>query len=269
MLNNPKNEPTRYLFHFSSIKICEDASLVAAPLGRGILRKQKESHEWENLSRGLPNNTHVNRLQVCGNQLYACTNNGLFKYGTNEWLETELAITCYQYKELEGNCFATTQYGLWCRTLGEWKKTAYSNTIVYDFLYLPHFVILALAQGLAIYDRYMDSWMEFPMESAITSLAVYQGHILGITDKGDLLKGDKKGGFEIIHFEDHFLFSIIAKGNEVYVCSERGLYRLSYFRGDITLVSIKLGYPITDIDSDGDNLYLATLFQGIQVLDML
>ncbi|TXK85684.1 hypothetical protein [Paenibacillus sp. N3.4] len=265
---SPKDGTDDFLFHFSSIKIFNHETLVAAPMGKGVFFKQKEG-DWEGLLSGLPEGIHVNRLIVQDAHLFACANKGLFEFDMNQqlWHDTELALGCYQYKEVNGQEWAGTPYGLWCKSSTGWQKTAYSHAMVYDFLCYPAYMILALDSGLAVYDRLMGSWMDFTLEQAVTGLAVYRGHILGVTEDGALLQGDKKGGFELIRFPHLFLFSLVTKGAEVFVCSDRGLYRISYIRNQITLISVKLGYPVTDIDCNSDSLYMATLFQGIQMME--
>ncbi|MEW9697806.1 hypothetical protein [Paenibacillus sp. SI8] len=265
---SPKDDKGDFLFHFSSIKILNDETLVAAPMGTGVFFKHKEG-DWEGLRHGLPDGVHVNRLIVQDTQLFACTNKGLFKFdlGSEQWRDTDLAIGCYQYKEQGGLSWAATSYGLWSRASGDWQKVAYSHAKVYDFLLYPQYLILAFESGLAIYDRLMSEWINYPLEQAVTGLAVYQGHILGVTEDGALLHGDKKGGFEQIRFPQLFLFSIVTKDSEVFVCSDRGLFRISYIQNRVTLLSVRLGCPVTDIDCNAESLYMATLFQGIQMME--
>lgn len=260
------NSQDLFLFHFSSIKVYQEDSLVAAHMGKGVLIKHQEG-EWEKISEGLPDDTHVNRLHVKDNHLFACTNKGLFELQNDQWQETGLAISCYQYKNIAGYQLAATPYGLWSKSMGVWQNIAYPKSIVYDFLYMSQFIILALDYGLAMYDRFTGTWAEFPIGKAITGLAVYQGHVLGITEHGKLLQGNKQGAFEEVSFDNMFLFSIVTKGSEVYVCSDRGLFRINYIRNRITLMSVRLGCAVTDIDCDGSNMYMATLFEGIQTID--
>ncbi|NEW05478.1 hypothetical protein GK047_05525 [Paenibacillus sp. SYP-B3998] len=265
---SPKDDTDDFLFHFSSIKIFKEETLVAAPMGKGVFFKHKEG-DWEGLRHGLPDGVHVNRLIVSEGVLFTCTNKGLFEFDSvsEQWCDTELAIGCYQYKEVNGRPWAATSYGLWSRTSNGWQKMAYSHAMVYDFLFYPEYMILALDFGIAVYDRLMDAWMDFSFAQAVTGLAVYQGHILGITEDGALLQGDKKGGFEQIRFPHLFLFSLVTKGPDVFVCSDHGLYRISYIQNRITLLSVRLGCPVTDIDCNADCLYMATLFQGIQRME--
>ncbi|MBD2847861.1 hypothetical protein IDH44_21920 [Paenibacillus sp. IB182496] len=265
--NLSTNHEDWFLFHFSSVKVLRPDELVAALMGQGVLRST-ESGSWERLEKGLPSEAHINRLHVHEQALYACTNHGLYSLqGNDEWKETRLAIGCYQYRQLGNLALAATQYGLWSSVGGHWTKTAYASSIVYDFLYLPQFIILAMDHGLALYDRLTDAWQEYDWGVAVTSLAIYHGHVLAVTEKGQLMMGNKRGGFDSIRFGKQFIFSVVSKAGGVFLCTDRGLYRMSVLRaGQPTLISVKLGCPVTDIDMDGDNLYMATLFQGVQTM---
>ncbi|GGG23296.1 hypothetical protein [Paenibacillus abyssi] len=254
-----------FMFHFSSVKVLGEQSLVAAPMGQGVLRKDK-AEDWESINNGLPGGTHVNRLYADQDQLTACTNQGLFHLHNDVWEASGLVIGCYQYKQVGRMGIAATQYGLWSGLGGNWSQTAYPNSIVYDVLYLPQFIVLALDRGIAVYDRLTGAWMEYSLGSAVISLAAYNGIVLGVTERGELLQGNKRGGFDKINFAGMFIFSIVTKGSNVFVCSDRGLYRLSTIHNQITLLSVKLGCPVTDMDSDGSSLYLATLFEGVQMI---
>ncbi|WP_051237051.1 hypothetical protein [Paenibacillus pinihumi] len=254
-----------YLFHFSSVKVFGEDALIAAPMGQGVMRKYK-SGNWESVDAGLPPETHVNRLYVQDEHLFACTNNGLFYFFEEQWEPSTLSIGCYQYRQIGKTSLAATQYGLWSGMRDHWHNLAYPNSIVYDFLYLPQFIVLGMEQGIAIYDRLADSWMDLKLGAAVTSLAVFNGRIIGVTDKGDFVQGNGRGGFETFKFSNMFLFSVVTKGKNVFLCCDRGLYRLTVIHNRISLISVKLGCPVTDIDADADSLYLATLFQGVQMV---
>jgi len=255
-----------FLFHFSSIKIYQEHTLFAAIMGKGIVRKHLLG-DWENICEGLPLDIHINRLHIRYEHIFACTNKGLFRFANECWNETELTFSCYQYKDTGAHGMAATSYGLWYKDSGCWKKAAYSHNVVYDFLYFPQYIILALDCGIAVYDRYVSKWAEFQLDTAVTSLAIYEGHVIGTTEHGELLYGDKKGSFEKVRFENMFLFSVIRKNREVFACTDRGLYKLTYIQGRITLFAIKLGFPVTDIDANNDSLYLATLFEGVHKME--
>jgi len=257
---------TDFLLHFSSVKIWNNGLLVAAPMGQGIYMK-REHQDWESLPGGLPEGVHVNRLNVERGRLFACTNLGLFEFDeqVDSWRDTGLALSSFHVKATAGTLWAATQYGLWAaQTAKGWLKIACSTQFVYDFLHIPEYLILALEDGIKVYDRLTGGWMNFGMQQAVIGLAMYQGHFLGITEKGALLCSNQKGSFEQIRFPHLFLFSLVTKGQEVYACTDRGLYRISKIGGRITLLSVRLGCPVTDIDCSADMLYMATLFQGIQ-----
>jgi hypothetical protein len=256
-----------FLFHFSAVKVFEDESVITTPLGQGIWRKDRAG-KWEQINDGLASGTLINRLQVCGNCLYACTNEGLFRFCKERvcWQDTDLALMCYQIQQFGAVQWAATQYGLWTNAGGEWEAASHSQSVVYDFLYLPQFIVLALDYGVSVYDRYMGEWEEYALQTAVTSLAVYHGFLLGTTEKGELLVGNKRGSFEKVGFRHLFIFSVVAHGREVYACTDRGLYRFGIVKDRMVLRSMKTGFPVTDIDFDDKSVYMATLFQGIQTL---
>ncbi|MFC5700087.1 hypothetical protein ACFPVX_02225 [Cohnella faecalis] len=253
----------RLAFHFSTVKLLSPDSMLAVPLGQGIMHKAPES-EWVQLDEGLPDDTHVNRLQVYGEDIYACTNQGLFKREENWWTPGGLGAFCYQFKQVGRVSLAGTSNGLWCKDGNEWRALSCSGRVVYDFLYLPHFIVIGMDLGLSIYDRLAQAWMNFRLNVAVTSLIVSQGVIMGATEKGELLIGNRKGGFERYKFGSLFVFNVVNAGNESFACTDKGLYRISRFRNAPRLMAVKLGCQVTDVDSDGESLYIATLFQGVQ-----
>ena|GEM_PF-472001 len=250
------------LFHFTSVKALDAQTLVAAPMGQGVMRKSGDG-AWQSLEAGWPEETHVNRLHLEGGDVYASTNKGLWVFKDERWELTPLAISCYQYRQIGRLSLAATAYGMWTHTGGEWHRSAYGDSIVYDFLYLPQFIVLALHRGIAIYDRLTDSWMDYAMEEAVTSLAIHEGRVLAVTESGKLLESNRRGGFERIRFDHLFLFSVVMHGRSSYLCSNRGLYRISRLGGRLTIRSVKLGCPVTDVDLVGDSLFMATMFEGV------
>jgi hypothetical protein len=261
--------PGGLVFHFSSVKRFSSEAIVAAPLGQGIVHKTEMSNEWIEINQGLPDQTHINRLQVYDDELYACSNKGLFHCCDGEWHSTELAVGCYQYKEFGEVGLAGTSCGLWYTEGTEWHLMMRSDVIVYDFLYLPQYVVLGTNEGLAILDRMTSSWMNYRYDSAITSLAVYHGRIIGATEHGDLLVGNQRGGFDRFKMGSTFVFSVVARNNEVFACTDRGLYRVSRIGNRISLMALKIGCQVTDVDCDERYLYIATLFEGVQRLERL
>ncbi|RED60241.1 hypothetical protein [Cohnella lupini] len=259
--------PGELAFHFSSIKLLSSNGLVAAPLGQGIVHKQAMADEWTEINEGLPDRTHINRLQVYDDQLYACSNKGLFLCTDETWSSTELAIGCFQYKEFGEVGLAGTSCGLWFTEDSEWHLMMRSDVIVYDFLYLPQYVVLGTNEGLSILDRLTSTWMNFKYASAVTSLAIHHGRIIGVTEHGDLLVGNKRGQFERYRMGNSFLFSVVVLNDEIFACSDRGLYRVSHIGNRTSLMALKLGHQVTDVDADDRYLYLATLFEGIQRIE--
>jgi hypothetical protein len=246
---------------FSSVLAGSD-SIYAASVGGGIYRKAPAG-VWTNISDPFLEGSTVNRLNLYGDTLYASTSTGLYSYTQEEW-EEELDFPCYQYR-VEGGCrYAATAYGLWCDYTGTWGRVAYSDIRVYDFINSPQFMIVAHEQGLAMYDRMTDGWADFALDTGVTSLAVFQGHLLGSSERGELIIGNKQGVFDRINFKNTFVFSVLKKDSSVFVCTDKGLYRFGYLLNQPTLFSIKLGGPITDIDCRGGQLYMATLFEGIK-----
>lgn len=256
------------MFHFSSIKRLSSDDLVAAPLGQGIVHKKQMTDEWVEINEGLPKKTHINRLQVYEDQLYACSNNGLFLFTDEKWSSTELSVGCYQYKEYGEVGLAGTSYGLWCSEGHVWRLMMRSDVIVYDFLYLPQYVVLATNEGLAILDRLTSTWMNYRFGYAVTSLAVHNGRIIGATEHGGLMVGNGQGNFERFQMGSTFIFSVVTLDGVVYACTDRGLYRMSRIRDNLTMVALKLGCQVTDVDRDETHLYLATLFEGVQRLEI-
>ncbi|WP_051108744.1 hypothetical protein [Paenibacillus daejeonensis] len=250
------------LFHFTSVKAIDEGTLVAAPMGQGVMRKRGEG-SWEKLDAGWPADTHVNRLHFEEGEVFASTSKGLWVYRQEQWEPTPLAISCYQFRKIGRLLLAATEYGVWTNTAEDWHKSAYGGSIVYDFLYLPQFIVLALHTGIAIYDRLTDSWMDYSFGEPVTSLAVHEGRILGVTESGKLLQTNGRGGFERIRFDHLFLFSVVMQGRAVYLCSNRGLYQATRLGGQTTIRSVKLGCPVTDMDTAGDSLFVATMFEGV------
>jgi len=251
--------------HFSSVKVQADRSLIAASLGQGVFQRP-ENGEWSKLSEGLPEGTSVNRLQVIGSRMFACTSTGLYTLQDSKWQFAGIDVACYQYKEEWGYSFAATQKGLLYRKGDTWYTSAHENAVVYDFLFTPHYLYIGMQQGIATYDRMMDKWAAFKLGVGVTSLAADRGRLIGASDKGELVVGNRHGSFEKIRFGDMFVFAVITKAPSVYVCTDKGLFRLTSFEGRTSLFSVKPGVPVTDIDWHGSDLFMATLSRGIQTM---
>ncbi len=255
-------------YPFSSIKSASDGELYAATLGRGVFRRSREG-EWLPWSTGMPDSMAVNRLQPGAGAMYACTDQGLYRLQTDEWEATEVAIPCYQYREQGGFRLAGTQYGLWGfdSASSEWLQLSMRDAIVYDVLVTPHYLILGTENGIALYDQYMSEWSEHPIGAAVTGLAVVGGRIVGVTERGSLAIGNQRGGFETYRLGNTFHYGLSVCDGGVYVCADRGLYRLGVSRGQILLVSVRLGTPVTDVELSGGQMHLATLYEGIQSVE--
>lgn len=254
------------LFPFSSVK-ATPYGVYAGSVGYGVYEIDGDSN-WDKLGQGLPDKASIHRLQHQNELLHACTSEGLFEWMGERWENDGLTLPCYQYRNIGGARYAATDNGLWMRTGGKWGLLACEGKRNYDFINLPQYVIVGHETGIALYDRFMDEWAEFELDRHVNSLAVFQGHLIGTSDLGELLVGDKKGRFDRIAFGGKFIFSVTAKGRDVYVCTDQGLYTLAYVSNRLMLISVKLGFPITDVDVEGDKLYMATLFQGVQSMEL-
>ncbi|CAM3559707.1 hypothetical protein PALU110988_28850 [Paenibacillus lupini] len=264
---NHEGKPWNWmLFPFSSVRVGQE-SILAASVGYGVY-EINEFGEWNKLGVGMPENATVNRLQLHSGVLHACTSEGLYVFDEEEWVDTGLAVPCSQYRLLGGTGYAATEYGLWAEISGEWQKFACPEKRVYDFMNLPQYLVVAHESGISLYDRFMDEWAEFELNRAVTSLSVFRGYLIGASDKGELLVGDKRGRFDRIRFSGKFIFSVVSIGIDTYVCTDHGLFRLSQIQSHFSLLSVKLGVPVTDVELHDGRLYMATLFQGIQYLDI-
>lgn len=129
---------------------------------------------------------------------------------------------------------------------------------------LSQYLIAACDRGIAVYDRLTGGWMEYPLRSAATCVSVYRGRLIGVSECGGLILGNKRGGFGLCRFSGLFVIGLIPKGRDVYVCTDRGLFRFALLRDNITLLPVRLGFPVADADWVGDTIVVATLFRGIQ-----
>lgn len=251
--------------HFSSVKVRSDRTVVAASPGQGIYLKPA-NEDWRLLSDGLPEDTTVNRLQMSAGVTYACTNKGLYRLKLKQWEYEEVGHPCYQYKEEWGYGFAATQSGLYYKSSDKWKESAYGHSIVYDFLFTPQYLYIGLDHGISMYDRMTDRWADFELGFGVTALAANRDNLFGATEKGELVVSNGRGGFSTVKFPDIFIFSVISRQSYVYVCTDRGLYRIGRLGERLTLYSVRPGVPVTDIDWLGTELYMATLSKGVQMM---
>ncbi|MFC4775974.1 hypothetical protein ACFO9Q_04165 [Paenibacillus sp. GCM10023252] len=253
------------LFPFTSVQAA-GGRLYAASAQHGVYCKGA-NQDWMPLEGGgMQDGTTVNRLKELEGRLSACTNTGLYHYIDGKWQDDGLAIPCYQYARWGQISYAATEYGVWCKRGLKWQQCDYTNKRVYDLLQLPQYLVIGHEEGLSLYDRFMDEWADFRAGSAVTSVAVYNKRIIGTNEHGELLAGDGEGRFNRIRYGRQFLYSVKCCGKGVYVCTDRGLYSLSEIGGRLILQGRKLGYPVTDIDLAGDEMMLATLYQGVQFM---
>ncbi|GAA3409890.1 hypothetical protein ACFFNY_31165 [Paenibacillus hodogayensis] len=250
--------------HVSSVAVAPDAALYASSLGQGVYRIDPNG-EWEALEREWPEGATVNRLSVNRGVLTACTSKGLYVYNRDRWEATDVAVPAYGFLEGGGGrMLAATHYGIWCRTEDGWLNWAYPDSIIYDLLYLPQFIVAGRDNGMALYDRLTGEWMEFVLADAVTSVAVYRGRLVGSGGCGQLIVGNRRGGFDTFRLPGIFIVSLISKGRDVYACTDKGLFRLGMFRDSVALLPVRLGFPVADADWDGETLVMATLFRGIE-----
>ncbi|SEN97847.1 hypothetical protein [Paenibacillus sp. OV219] len=237
--------------------------MFAAAFGKGIFRKSPDDI-WSEADQGLPDGIIVNRLQFIDRSVYLCTNQGLFFYDANCWYPTEITIPCYQVVKQGVFFAAATEYGIWCKIGTHWKNIAYPNMPVYDLLLTPQYYFLGSNQGISLYDRYTDSGAEFPLGTAVTSLAVVHGRLVGVSMDGKLVQGNQKGGFTVSGFEGLSLYALKSTETGVYACSSRGLYRLQLLGSRVIMRSMLTGYPVTDMCYTGDCMYISTLNWGLK-----
>ncbi|MBO9610438.1 MAG: hypothetical protein J7639_31045 [Paenibacillaceae bacterium] len=253
----------RLLTNISSIVACGDGSVLAVSLGQGVYRICPE-RGWQKLDDGLPPKATINRLQLCGPSIYACTDSGLFELDGDGWLDHSLTVPCYQITSAGGMQLAATSYGLWSYSGHGWSQLSGTDSIVYDAMVAPQYVIVGHDKGIAVYDRYMSAWTDVALEAGVTSLAIYRGHVIGASAAGKLVVGNKQGGYDGYRFGRMFVYRVVQSADRVYVCTDKGLYRLVSFGGGVRMVAYRLDCPVTDVDEYEGMLYAATLFRGVQ-----
>lgn len=266
-MSNRQARTESLLFHHSSVRALEDQRILTSPAGRGIWRSDDEGG-WESWIHGLPSNVHVNRLceGIDRGKMFACTDLGLYEMQGRHWTDMKLPIVCYAYRELGQIGFAATEHGLWCNTAKGWRNIASAQNAVYDFYVTPQYIYLALPWGIAMYDRLTCAWEQFTLGAAIVRLAAFEGALLGITDKGKIVRSNREGSFERFELPGIFVFNAVQQHHSLYFCTDRGLYRAANLRGQLALLSVTLGCPTTDLDLHGGRMHLATLHEGIQTI---
>ncbi|PYI50680.1 hypothetical protein [Paenibacillus flagellatus] len=250
----------------SSVTVGGDSSVYASSLGQGVYRISPAG-EWTCLEEGWPGGAVVNRLQMSGGVPYACTSKGLYAYRHAGWEAEDIAVPAYRLREGEaGRMIAATQYGIWCKTADGWLSWAYPEAVVYDVLYLPQFIVAGREGGLSLYDRLTGEWTDYRLAASVTGLAVFRGKLIGTGDRGQLIVGNGRGAFDVFGLGGLFVIGLIPRGRDVYACTDRGLFRLGGAGGRLTLLPVKLGFPVADADWVGDRMVLAALFGGIRSL---
>ncbi|MFC0214478.1 hypothetical protein ACFFK0_18770 [Paenibacillus chartarius] len=252
----------------SSIVVYKDSTQIVSVLGGDVFLR-RAAGDWQKATAGLPHQTFVNRLKLDGDRLFACTNKGLFLFDRDTWRSTDVNVPCYTYTSAHGYCFAATEYGIWCGAARTWAKTDISDQTVYDVMFCSQFIFFGHPHGISMYDRYTDQWAHFAVEHGVTSLAMKCGIVLGTTSRGELVQSDGHGGFQTVGLKHMFIYSLIRKGIALFACTDRGLFQIRLFQGRVTLFSIQVGYPVTDVDLIEDEIVMATLFQGIQSKKMI
>ncbi len=256
------------LQQFTAIHTIEN-KMLAATLSGEVFVKEQLDEKWVARQGGLPEGTKINRISSHGDRVFACTGHGMYEYWDERWHLAGPKLPSYQYRRAGGVSHIGTENGVWYSIGFKWKPFACEGRVIYDFMYLPHCYLFAHDKGISLYDRFVDEWIHYDLSCRITSLAIYHGHIVAVSDTGELYTGTRKGEFQRARFPHLFLFSLKTKGDTVYVCTDRGLYKLAVIASQITLISLNFGLAVTDVDMSGDQLYMATLFDGIQQMDTM
>jgi hypothetical protein len=188
----------------------------------------------------------------------------LLYYHLNSWNKTDIQIPCYDVIFQDIYLTASTEIGLLCEMSGKWMNIAYPNWITYQLLITPELLFLGSQYGIAMYDCLTGLWHEFYLNTGVTSMAVYHKRLIGVTEQGNLMVGDMQGGFVETSFDHIFIYSLKQHQNEAYICTNRGLYRISVFNNNLVLRSVELGYAVTDLQITNDYYIITTFQNGIK-----
>ncbi len=266
-LHSSESISTHNLFisdlRFSSIVATEEGVLFAATMGQGIYKIDPDN-SWVIANEGLPDHTMTYRLKVVNSMLLAATHKGLFFYENEHWYPTDIQVPCYDVVKRDSYLSAGTEMGLLSQIAGKWRTVAYTDWIIYQLLTTPEFLFVGCQHGIAMYDCLTGTWHEFNLRTRITSMAVYQKRLVGVSELGNLVIGDMKGGFTESQFGNLFIYALKQNQQEVYACTNQGLYKLSIFKGDVMLKSIVLGYAVTDIEFTDQYIIAVTYQNGIK-----
>ncbi|MDF2922646.1 MAG: hypothetical protein K0R57_1560 [Paenibacillaceae bacterium] len=249
----------------TSLTVLPGGGLMAAAVNGGLFHIEPDGR-WFRADRSLPPHTVVHRLETDQDIVYACTDKGLFVLADDGWLPTKIAVACYRLRSKGGVLYAACGNGMWYLFKDSWLHTNYTDSPVFDIFHTPQMIFMAQTKGITVFDRYTQSTEEYPMQTAVSSLCVLHGSLVGASANGDLMVGNKKGNFELVRYGKIKIFSLAAFGGRVYACTDRGLYRLLFWRGKYHLCSVKTGFPVTDAVFDRGNLHLATYFEGVRTV---
>lgn len=263
---NVKDEPDCPSPDLLSIISCKDI-MFAAAFGKGVYCKNRQG-KWVHAEEGLPDGVIINRLQELEGSIYACTNMGMFYFDQDQWHLSEMKEPCYQVKKQGLFHAVATEHGLWCKLGTHWEQTAYPGRAVYDLFLSPQYYIIGTEKGISVYDRYTGTWAEFVLGVAVINLVVCKGRLLGVSKDGHIIMGDRKGGFQIVSFDDLIVYSLKSTMSEGYACTNRGLYLLDFMKEQIVLKSIVTGYPVTDMVVIGNRICLAALNRGLKSITL-
>lgn len=245
----------------SSLASMDGQRIAAATFGQGVYG-QSASGDWEDMSSGLPEGAVTYRLQTSNGNLYAATDRGLLVWRNGSWHSTELTTPCYRVLE-EGSLLAATASGLALNAGGRWDLAAFPDMAVYDVLSTPEYLFAGCAKGIAYYDVLTGHWHHFDMNAAVVSLSVYRGRLLGVTSTGELVMGNRRGGFSAIRFDDTFFYRWVRVGTHVLSCSGSGLYKLTLRQDKPVLHSIGIRCAVTDAIAVKDRMIVSTLHDGL------
>ncbi|CAN7412618.1 hypothetical protein LJR153_002663 [Paenibacillus sp. LjRoot153] len=247
---------------FTTLTASLDGVLYAGTEGHGVVQFSP-LRSWESASEGLPAQVHVYRLDWVETQLFASTSHGLYHLEEEIWQQTSVTDPCYASIGW-GDRFVLTENGLLCGNDDEWLPLAFRGKKTYDLLVTPHFIFLGYEDGVACYDLFTGDWCSMPLHQAVTSLAVFNTKLVGTTERGGLVVGNKNGGFNQHRFEGMFLNRLVTHRGEVYVCANTGLYKLSEIRGNVILHALNAQAEVTDLLIWRDMMVISTRDSGIK-----
>lgn len=130
-------------------------------------------------------------------------------------------------------------------------------------------IVLGSQGGLSWYDRYTGTWAEIGLAASVTSLAFGRGSLVGSTDRGELLIGDRRGRIDRYTLDGMFVFGVSELSDRTYACTDRGLFEIRRLRARPDQFVVKPGIPVTDVAECEGKLYLSTLSRGVVALEMV